>query len=56
MIVDIANGKVWRLSLTLANLNDGKQKLGANYSAVRKAGATHGADGTRSMVTSTFSF
>ncbi len=35
LIGDIGSGKVWRLSPTLINLNDGKQKLGANYSTAR---------------------
>jgi Tol biopolymer transport system component len=35
LIGDIGSGKVWRLNPTLINLNDGKQKLGANYSTAR---------------------
>lgn len=35
LIGDIGSGKVWRLSPALINLNDGTQKLGANYSAAR---------------------
>lgn len=35
LIGEIGSGKVWRLSSALINLNDGKQKLGANYSASR---------------------
>ena len=32
---DIGSGKVWRLSPSMINVNDGKQKLGANYSTAR---------------------
>ncbi len=35
LIGDIGSGKVWRLSPTSINVNDGMQKLGANYTAAR---------------------
>ena len=35
VIGDIGSGKVWRLNSTSVNVNDGRQKLGASYSAAR---------------------
>ena len=34
-IGDIKSGKIWRFSQTNVNVNDGKQKLGASYTAAR---------------------
>jgi Tol biopolymer transport system component len=35
MIGELASGKVWRLSQTLVNVSDGRQKLGSHYTAAR---------------------